>query len=279
MSKQNSTQTEAAGLAGAFKSLKNKPTTKWVLIAVVAVIVIIGGYIAYNQFVVKPADEKAQSQLATGIQLLNQAQQLSSQNAQIQAMSDSSLVSALSAQGMLAAVDSDSIAIYVAQFRESQLSQTTTVLNQALRGDGTFPGFIKLSQGSGAAANLATYLAGVAYYYLGQYKEAIKCLEDYSPKGDAGVSPMALSALANCYACDKQYDKAVEAFKEAADEADNESLSPIFLIEAGKILESQNKKAEANAIYTEVKTKYPKYGMTRQGMTSSEVDKYIERTK
>ena len=66
---------------------------------------------------------------------------------------------------------------------------------------------------------MANYLAGVAYYHMAQYKDAIKHLEAFSPKNDNGVSPMALYALANCYACDKQIDKAIETFKKAADKA------------------------------------------------------------
>lgn len=279
MTKQNSKTSQASGLADAFQSLKNKPATKWTAIGVIAVIIIVGGFFAYKQFVVKPADEKAQTQLTLGIQLMNQAQQISAQNAQVQSMPDSTLASALRAQGMLTTDSADSIASFVKQFREDQQAQVTNTFNKALKGDGTFPGFVKLSKGSGDAANMATYLAGIAYYYIGQYKEAIKYLEDYSPQGDSGVSPMALSALANCYACDKQIDKAISTFKDAADEADNESISPICLLEAGKLLESQNKKAEANAIYEQIKRDYPNFGLTRQGMTSSEVDLYIERTK
>lgn len=40
-------------------------------------------------------------------------------------------------------------------------------------------------------------------------------------------------------------DKAVEHLKKAASMADNNSLSPTFLIQAGEILESQGKKDEA----------------------------------
>lgn len=276
----NSSTSKGAVKGGALQSLKSNPRTKWLTIAVVALVVVVGGYLAYKQFVIKPADEKAQTQLTDGMALLNQAQQMEAQNAQVQAMPDSMLVQALTAQGMLSATTpADSVALFVKQFRDEQKTQYTDLYNKALKGDGKFPGFIKLANGSGDAANMATYLAGVAYYHLGQYKEAIKFLEDYSPKGDEGVSPMALSALANCYACDKQIDKAIDTFKKAADEADNESLTPLFLLEAGKLLESQGKKADAHAIYEQIKSDYPKFGMTQQGMLSSEMDKYIERTK
>ncbi len=277
MTKQNETMQQ--GNENALQSLKNNPTAKWMTIGFCALIIAVGGWLAYNQFVVKPADEKAQTQLSTGMQLMGQAQQYITQNAQIQSMTDSALVETLKTQGMITTTNPDSIAIAVKQFRDEQQKSANEFYDKALKGDGKFPGLLKIAKGSGNAANMATYLAGVAYYHMGQYKEAISHLEDFSPKGDAGVSPMALAALAHSYACDNQLDKAIAAFKEAADEADNESLSPLYLIEAGKLLESQNKKAEAHELYEEIKAEYPQHGMNQQGMMSSEIDKYIERTK
>lgn len=260
-------------------SLTLKNANKKVLIAVVALIVIIGGFFAYKYFVVKPADEKGQAQISTALMLMGQAQQAQVQNAQMQATPDSTLIQYMNAQGLLAGISADSVSIVVKQYRDQQQQQTTALYNKVLKGDGKFPGLIKIANGSGSAANMATYLAGVIYYHMGNYKESIKYLEDFSPKGDNGVSAIALSALANSYACDKQIDKAISTFKDAADEADNESISPLCLIEAGKLLESQNKKAEAHKLYEQVKRDYPRFGFTQGGMVSSEIDKYIERTK
>ena len=92
------------------------------------------------------------------------------------------------------------------------------------------------------------------------------------------ISPAATAALGNAYAHLKQYDKAVEYLKKAASMADNQSadkanvsLSPSFLIQAGEILESQNKKDEALKIYQDIKKKYV------NSPVSAEIDKYIER--
>ena len=277
MSNQTTKETK---VIGPLKNLKNKPLLKQGIIVAIAIVIVVGGYLAYKQFVVKPADEKAQTQLTTGIEILNQEQQYDAQNAQIQAMPDSSLIQALQSQGLISAsTSSDSITKIVKQFRAEQQTQANALYNKALKGEGKFPGFLKIAQGSGDAANMANYLAGVAYYHMGQYKDAIKYLEAFSPQGDNGVSPMALYALANCYACNNQIDKAISTFKDAADAADNESLSPICLLEAGKLLESNNKKEDAHAIYEQIKKEYPQFGMNQQGMMSSEIDKYIERTK
>lgn len=74
------------------------------------------------------------------------------------------------------------------------------------------------------------------------------------------ISPAAEAALGDAYAHLNQLDKAVDAFKKAAsmadskaDEGTNNSLSPIFIIKAGEILESQDKKDEALKLYQDAK--------------------------
>lgn len=155
--------------------------------------------------------------------------------------------------------------------------------DKALNGDGAgYAGFVKIaSDYSGTdAANLANLYAGLSYYNLGKYTEAVNYLEKFSPEGDAMVSPAAVAALANAYAQTDNIDKAVSTFKKAADMANskaadgvNNSIAPTFLIKAGVLLESQNKKEEALKIYQDVKTKY----QTAAVVQSSEIDKYIER--
>lgn len=85
------------------------------------------------------------------------------------------------------------------------------------------------------------------------------------------ISPAAEGALGNAYAHINQLDKAVEHLKKAAKLADNNSLSPTFLVQAGEILESQGKKEEALELYMQVKNKY------FNSMQYQTIDKYIER--
>ena len=85
------------------------------------------------------------------------------------------------------------------------------------------------------------------------------------------ISPAALGALGNSYAKIGQVDKAIATLKKAAEKADNNTLSPIYLVQAGQLLESQNKPEEAKKLYEEVKTKYNK---SAEYYT---IDKYIER--
>ena len=85
------------------------------------------------------------------------------------------------------------------------------------------------------------------------------------------ISPAALGALGNAYAHLNQLDKAVETLKKAAAKADNNSLSPLFLVQAGEILESQGKQADALELYKQVKNKY------FNSYQYQTIDKYIER--
>ena len=121
------------------------------------------------------------------------------------------------------------------------------------------------------AGNLAQLYIGICQANLGKWQEAVNALEQFSGKGDQMISPAAEGALGNAYANLNQLDKAVEHLKKAAKMADNNSLSPTFLIQAGEILESQGKKDEALKLYQEVKEKY------FQSMQYQSIDKYIER--
>lgn len=59
----------------------------------------------------------------------------------------------------------------------------------------------------------------------------MKFLEEYDGADDQMISPAAEGALGNAYAHLNQLDKAVSHLKKAAEKADNNSLSPTFLIQ------------------------------------------------
>ena len=146
--------------------------------------------------------------------------------------------------------------------------------DKALNGDGAaFIGFVKFAdEYSGTdAANLANLYAGLSYAKLGKWNEAATWIEKFTPRDDQMISPAAEGALGNCYAHMNQLDKAVTHLKNAAKKADNNSLSPLFLIQAGEILESQGKNSEALELYKEIKGKY------FNSMQYQVIDKYIER--
>lgn len=143
----------------------------------------------------------------------------------------------------------------------------------ALNGDSTgYAGFVKLAdEFSGTdAGNLANAYAGICYAQLGKYEDAIKFLDKFSAD-DYFVAPAIIGTLGNCYAQVGQLDKAAATLLKVADKANSVSLSPIYLLQAGQILEKQGKNAEAVEAYKQIKTKYA------NSYQAMDIDKYIER--
>ncbi|MBQ3804702.1 MAG: tetratricopeptide repeat protein [Prevotella sp.] len=151
---------------------------------------------------------------------------------------------------------------------------------KALNGDKTFEGFLAIAENYGGtdAANLAKGYAGLCYAQQGKWQEAVKYLDQFSPQSDAIISPAMVAALGNAYANTGKVDEAISKLKKAADMADsraeggvNNSLSPTYLIQAARLLESQKKNDEALKLYQQVKDKYV------NSAASQDIDKYIER--
>ena len=189
---------------------------------VVAVIIIVAGFIMYKNLYAEPREEKAQAALFKGQEYFEQ-----------------------------------------------------DAYEQALNGDSIgFVGFLKVADDfSGTkAANLAKAYAGICYAQLGKYEEAVKMLDSFNGK-DQMVAPAILGAAGNCYAQLGQLDKASSTLMSAADKADNNTLSPIFLMQAGEILVKQGKYDDAVDAYTKIKDKY------FQSYQAMDIDKYIEQAK
>ena len=189
---------------------------------VVAVIIIVAGFIMYKNLYAEPREEKAQAALFKGQEYFEQ-----------------------------------------------------DAYEQALNGDSIgFVGFLKVADDfSGTkAANLAKAYAGICYAQLGKYEEAVKMLDSFNGK-DQMVAPAILGVAGNCYAQLGQLDKAASTLMSAADKADNNTLSPIFLMQAGEILVKQGKYDDAVDAYTKIKDKY------FQSYQAMDIDKYIEQAK
>ena len=146
---------------------------------------------------------------------------------------------------------------------------------QALNGDSIgYEGFAKVAdEFSGTkAANLAQAYMGICYAKMGKNEEAIQALNNFGGN-DQMVAPAIKGTIGNCYAQLGELDKAAATLQEAAAQADNNTLSPIFLKQAGEILVKQGKYDEAIAAYTAIKNKY---FASYQAM---DIDKYIEQAK
>lgn len=123
-----------------------------------------------------------------------------------------------------------------------------------------------------SAANLAQAYSGICLYHLGKYEDAVKALDKFDGD-DQLVAPAIQGAMGNCYAELGQLDKAASLLMKAAKAADSNSISPIFLMQAGKIYMKQGKFDDALSAYTTIKEKY------FRSYQAMDIDKYIEQAK
>ncbi len=143
----------------------------------------------------------------------------------------------------------------------------------ALNGDSLgYVGFVQIADefGSTKAGNLANAYAGISLAQLKKYDEALTYLNDFDGD-DAMIAPAVLGALGNCYVNLGQEEKGASTLMKAAAEADNNSLSPIYLLQAGQVYEKLGRNSDAVEAYTLIKEKY--FG----SMYAYDIDKYIER--
>ena len=79
----------------------------------------------------------------------------------------------------------------------------------------------------------------------------------------------------DCYVNLKQYDKALDEFKDAVKKGDkNDQIVPRALLKCANIYDEQKKYAKALECYEQIKNEYPSFQL---GNTS--IDAYIEREK
>lgn len=144
----------------------------------------------------------------------------------------------------------------------------------ALDGNGSdvigFKGIIS-EYGITSSADLAAAYAGICYYKLGEYDNAIKHLSQFSGK-DNYLTTSTIGLIGDAYVeLDKPAD-ALKFFEKAADKK-NDVLSPVYLKKAGLLCESTNQLDKAEKYYTKIKNDYPR------SQEASDIEKYIYRVK
>ena len=142
----------------------------------------------------------------------------------------------------------------------------------ALNGDNVNAGFLKIiSKYSGTkAANLANFYAGSCYLTMGDFKNAVKYLDDFTTS-EPLVKARTKSLLADANSELGNKDEAVKLYKEAGGMFEKDDFySPQYLFRAGYLLESMGKTKEAVEMYKLIKEKYPQY-------KEYDIDKYLGR--
>ena len=116
-------------------------------------------------------------------------------------------------------------------------------------------GFLDLAKGSSDAANLSHAYAGICYYDMGQYKEALAELKKFKAK-EAYVAPSIVRLMGDCQVQLGNLPEAAKLFESAASQADNEAVSPLCLLKAGRVYEELKQYDKALAAYQTIKDKY-----------------------
>lgn len=192
---------------------------KSLTIIVLAVVVIIGTFLAYTRLYIAPMEKEAQSQAFAAEQYFER----------------------------------DSFSL-------------------ALNGDGNYLGFLDIidSYGPTKVANLSHYYAGISYRQLGDFEKAIEHLQRFSTKDDM-VKSVALGALGDCYVELEDLKEGAGYYIKAAEVAENDFTSPIYLMKAGVVYEELGSYDKALKAYQEIKEKFPRSAEGR------EIEKYITR--
>ena len=138
---------------------------------------------------------------------------------------------------------------------ENSDSLFTLSLNGA---DGKY-GFLDIIENySGTnAANLATYSAGMAYFQLNDFENAIKFLGNFE-SDDEILTALALGGIGDSFAELDQLEEALDFYESAFSVSENNFTSPKFLLKAANVASYLNKQNKASDYYSIIKKDYPK---------------------
>ncbi len=144
----------------------------------------------------------------------------------------------------------------------------------ALEGDGNHLGFLDIIDNYSftKSARLSKYYAGLSYLHMGDFDEAIRYLKKFSTSSKM-IQSMAYGALGDAYSEKEEYENALQYYTKAANVSANQLTTPIYLMKAALIYETQGNNKEALAIYERIKKDFP------QSSESNTIDKYIARVK
>jgi tetratricopeptide (TPR) repeat protein len=147
-------------------------------------------------------------------------------------------------------------------------------LDKAINGDGNFKGFKDIIENYGmtSSGNLAHMYLGLSYLHKGKFEDAISELKEYD-SDDLMLGPISAGAIGDAYSELGKTEEAIEQYIKASEANKNNFTTPVYLMKAAGLYESQNKFAEAVKIYEQIKTNFPE---AREGR---DVEKYISRAK
>lgn len=114
---------------------------------------------------------------------------------------------------------------------------------------------------------LAALYAGICYYNMADYEQAVKYLKKFS-SSDLNIAPAAKLKLGDAYAQLDETEKAAKEFMSAA-KSGNKVIAPIALKKAGIAYLSLGNNNTAKKVFERIKEDYP------LSQEAQDIDKYI----
>jgi tetratricopeptide (TPR) repeat protein len=145
-------------------------------------------------------------------------------------------------------------------------------VNKAINGDGNHPGLEEIANeySVSPSGNLAKYYLGVAYMKQKQYEKAIEAFKSYDAH-DLVTGSIAYGAIGDAYMELKNTDEAISYYEKAAKENVNNFTTPLMLMKLGIAYEVKGDYKAAKDAYEKIKKDFPS---SNEGAL---VEKYIAR--
>lgn len=144
----------------------------------------------------------------------------------------------------------------------------------ALEGDGANYGFLDIidEYGITKSGNLARYYAGLCYFNLGQYEDAVDYLKKFD-SNDLLFATLALGVMGDCYVEMDDLETAASYYDKASARKKNEMTTPIYCMKAALVYEELKDFKKALSYYEKIKKEYPNSDEAR------DIDRYIAAVK
>jgi len=107
------------------------------------------------------------------------------------------------------------------------------------------------NHGRTGAGNLARFYAGNAYFELGQYDKALEMYQAFE-KEENFIGASAYAAKAAIYESRAEFDKAGDAYVNAAEQHQSELRTPEYLLDAAQAYEEAGNASRAEELYNRI---------------------------
>ena len=132
--------------------------------------------------------------------------------------------------------------------------------------------------GGTPAGNLAEYMTGACYLHLGEFDKAIKHLKEFNGNGASQIQSAAYRMTGDAYAEQKKNDEALNNYKKAIDAASSKDESTRFLSlsKAAMFCDAIGKSKEAISYLQQIKDEISP-DFFRNNRIDFDADKYLAR--